>query len=1253
MKKGWILSVLLMMALSGFAQNSGKPLNHVPQIDLPVLDNAKLIKEELSKRDIARPPGFAKACDVTANCHYKGQWYEESGKAIWRLVVHSKGAESLNFGFDQFYLPPSASFYLIGMNSGGRQGPFTVADNESHDQFWSPIIEDDKVMLEITVDKRQKELVQLNLFKVNHAFVKLGSSLFSGSCNLDVICNAGNGWGRNDDYRDIMRSVVLYSINGTNTCTGALINNAREDCTPYILSANHCEITAANASTVVVYYNYENSVCRQPNSIESGQPGNGVFSLFNSGTEWISASDQFIGSDFNLIKLDDPINPNANAFLAGWNRESNAPDSAIAIHHPNLQEKRISFEDDPLGLTDREQSIENGNGSYLRVVDWDIGTTEPGSSGSPLFDTNKRIIGQLFGGFASCANNESDWYGRLSKSWEGLGSPSSRLKDFLDPDNIGMQYIEGKEASECNYYSMPINYISVACKPVDATWTVSTSTSFTGQVDYMVAENSTGGTIDFSPTTINPGDIVTITISNTAAIASGTHGIRIGISDGTNFTELPLWITVGEGTPNQLAPSLPIENMKYVAPSVTLEWEEAITGSYELQVSTDSNYTSLALDTTNLPLASFNAGNSLLENTQYFWRVRNISFCSSGPWSNLRRFTTGQVTCETISSSKSINISESGANTIFSGIDFFGAGQVASIVVENITGTHTWIEDLTFTLISPTGQEIILLAQECFNEDNFDVGFDDNASGSTIACPYINGVMYIPAMPLSSLAGSNLSGKWQLKIIDNADGDGGALNGWSITVCKTDNSEASLSPEVTELDLCGMVNINVPIIVGTGFHDDVQLTLEDEISGLSTTLSSNVVQPGGSVNLSVSGSIGEDSVLVINASDGIITSRLPITLNLASSPESFELHTPEDFETAVVLSSSLSWRSSENANEYRYEIAEDPEFSNIILTNTINDTTVALDLDQLTTYYWRVAALNDCDEIISGIRSFTTEQKFNFNLIQDTIYTCSSSITYEVILNGGFVGNINSDILDPPSGATLTFENNPGQILDTLRVQISNLSMMASSYSFTLRLFDDQDTIGIPIYLEVQESPSAPVLTSPTNNEGNVDTLPTFEFNSASGASQYVFEMSSDLAFTNIIAQITGLTNADPIQPGLDLNNNTIYYWRVASQNECGLSYSPIFTFMTEPNVAVENVFQAESISIIPNPAKHVFNIEISTNAIVDGKYYVYNINGEVVQTGPLRSSTTTVNIDRLSSGIYMVRIQDAHAFIVKKLIIF
>jgi len=110
---------------------------------------------------------------------------------------------------------------------------------------------------------------------------------------------------------------------------------------------------------------------------------------------------------------------------------------AIAIHHPNTDEKRISFENQPTTTTSYLSNPVPGDGTHVRITDWDLGTTEPGSSGSPLFNQDHRIIGQLHGGFASCSSQTSDWYGKFSVSWNAGSTAATRLKDWLDPDNTG------------------------------------------------------------------------------------------------------------------------------------------------------------------------------------------------------------------------------------------------------------------------------------------------------------------------------------------------------------------------------------------------------------------------------------------------------------------------------------------------------------------------------------------------------------------------------------------------------------------------------------------------------------------------------------------------------------------------------------------------------------------------------------------------------------------------------------------------
>jgi len=66
-----------------------------------------------------------------------------------------------------------------------------------------------------------------------------------------------------------------------------------------------------------------------------------------------------------------------------------------------------------------------------------------GSSGSGLWDQNKRLVGQLHGGSAACGNTLSDYYGRLSVSWTGGGTNATRLSNWLDPTGTGATTRDG------------------------------------------------------------------------------------------------------------------------------------------------------------------------------------------------------------------------------------------------------------------------------------------------------------------------------------------------------------------------------------------------------------------------------------------------------------------------------------------------------------------------------------------------------------------------------------------------------------------------------------------------------------------------------------------------------------------------------------------------------------------------------------------------------------------------------------------
>jgi hypothetical protein len=140
------------------------------------------------------------------------------------------------------------------------------------------------------------------------------------------------------------------------------------------------------------------------------------------------------GSDFALIQLSSTPPASYNVEYAGWDNSGSTPSSAVGIHHPSGDVKKICFENNA------PYQSSTGGAQVWWINQWELGVTEPGSSGSPLFDNNHRIIGQLYGGAAACSgsnnNGQYDFYGRFNVSW-GLGASS-----YLDPLNTGVSTLD-------------------------------------------------------------------------------------------------------------------------------------------------------------------------------------------------------------------------------------------------------------------------------------------------------------------------------------------------------------------------------------------------------------------------------------------------------------------------------------------------------------------------------------------------------------------------------------------------------------------------------------------------------------------------------------------------------------------------------------------------------------------------------------------------------------------------------------------
>ena len=414
---------------------------------VPPLDAAKVVAAEADSgkgRPLRYAISHAVAADPLAGAKSvaTGHWQDVGdGMKLWRLRIEAPGALSIDVAFKPLRLPEAAALYFTDASGRFVRGPYTRADVAANGEFWTPFVPGDVAFVEVLLPAKSVKQLRLELFNVNQAFrdIVTGQSPFqkSGSCNVDVVCPQG------DAHRPQIRAVARYSVGG-GLCTGQLINNTANDGKRLFITANHCIDSQADANSVVAYWNYESPTCRTVGSGSNGTPisvsGNAVV---QPGGALLRAN--HAASDTALIELNTSIPAAVTPFWDGWDRSEGAQPSAAVVHHPQGDEKRISFENNALSLSDA--AVPGVPGSrHWRIADWDVGTTEPGSSGSGLLSAQKRVIGVLSGGAAACGNNSEDYFGRLGVAWEGGGSASTRVRDWLDPLNLAAFTLDGRAA---------------------------------------------------------------------------------------------------------------------------------------------------------------------------------------------------------------------------------------------------------------------------------------------------------------------------------------------------------------------------------------------------------------------------------------------------------------------------------------------------------------------------------------------------------------------------------------------------------------------------------------------------------------------------------------------------------------------------------------------------------------------------------------------------------------------------------------
>jgi len=438
----FLILVVLFSGTQALAQynSGGLPLSSLTDLgrnyqvkQMPSFDVESMLDEDRlnsSKPDV--PFRFGRIFDVNFDLNNSGTWLElPDGSRVWRLEINSEDAHSINLFYKDFYMPRGGMVYLYNSDKSEVIGAFSELNNTADNFFSTQPTRGDATVIEYYEPVFSKGKGRLNISKVVHAYKDIYGFLspVELSCNVNINCPEGAPWVQ--QKRSVTR-ITYTQGSGGYLCTGSLINNSLQDRSLLYLTAEHC--SPDNHSSMVFYFNYENPTCW----------GNGgLLAQTLSGATLKSAN---YATDFRLVQINGTMPAAYNGYFNGWDRTNAQPQNQVAIHHPGGANKKISIDNNP-AVTSSGFGGRLVNG-FWQVV-WDVGMTEGGSSGCPLYDQNQRVIGQNLGGIASqCENPQAVYkvFGKFSDSWGYGGSSTNQLKDWLDPNNSNITTLDGINA---------------------------------------------------------------------------------------------------------------------------------------------------------------------------------------------------------------------------------------------------------------------------------------------------------------------------------------------------------------------------------------------------------------------------------------------------------------------------------------------------------------------------------------------------------------------------------------------------------------------------------------------------------------------------------------------------------------------------------------------------------------------------------------------------------------------------------------
>ena len=462
-------------------------------------------QEDNTDRDMNTDDPYRNCKSIEVNYSLSdGNWLDLDSGRLWYLTFESVGAHSLSFVFNDFYLPSGASLYIVNQERTTLYGPVKNEHIQNNRGFLTNIINGEIATIILYEPKSHIDESSLRVTRVNYYNADFYNSTKKNDCTIDVACISG--WDFEAD--GIGRVIISNGYGGS----GALVMTADRSFKGYFLTAKHVA-DAGQLSSITFFF--RRKTCN----------GYQQYSTITCNNIVVRAS--WGDADMALLEILDLPTNNQKLTWLGWNRSDYSSYGGTCLHHP--------YGIDPTKIAKEQNQIGTYDDNYWDVT-FDISTTMPGSSGAPLLDYNRRIIGALKGtvnGGSNDCENLRKIFGKFSKFWIGGYTNTSRLSNWLDPTGTGVLSVNSSRL-----HSPTLSGPSSICYGSSET--------------YTIGDLPPNASITWSQTNLNSGitlpmqiigDTCAIVTNNSSQSFEGTINAKIEL-DGYTLVTLKKEITV-------------------------------------------------------------------------------------------------------------------------------------------------------------------------------------------------------------------------------------------------------------------------------------------------------------------------------------------------------------------------------------------------------------------------------------------------------------------------------------------------------------------------------------------------------------------------------------------------------------------------------------------------------------------------------------------------------------------------------------